>query len=120
MYSTSSGTVFTGTPGLVKRKNPNRPTSEIGVKSFTGSYGGAFRDAGTQDMAVLVPKKSVYPSGGDLRTASAAITPSPPGRASTTTGWPSPCPSACDQVLADSSAAPLGGNGTIRRTGFDG
>ena len=48
-----------GTPGFVNRKNPNRPTSEIAVKSATGSYGGAFREAGTQDMAVLVPKKSV-------------------------------------------------------------
>ena len=34
------------------------------------------------------PKRSVYPSGGDLATMEAPIAPLAPGRFSTTTGWP--------------------------------
>ncbi len=46
--------VFAGTLGWLKTKKPNWPTSDTGVKSATGSYGGFLRTAGTQENAVLV------------------------------------------------------------------
>src|SRR5580765_2746376 len=46
--------------------------------------------------------------------------PSAPGLVSMITGWPSCWPSGCAKMRAPSSAAPPGGNGTIRRIGLFG
>jgi hypothetical protein len=41
----NSFSVFAGTEGCAYRMTVARPTSEIGVKSLSGSYGGLFRSA---------------------------------------------------------------------------
>src|SRR5918995_7153153 len=46
------------------------------------------------------------------------MAPSAPGLVSITTGCPRACPSGWAKMRAPSSAAPPGGNGTIRRTGL--
>src|SRR6266853_462382 len=114
----SSANECAGTLECTKRKKLYIPMSEIGVKSASASYGGTLSMVGTADIAVLVPKNSVAPSGGALVTTSAAITPSAPGRFSTATGWPSDCERGCTTMRATASAVPPGGKGTIRRTGL--
>src|SRR4051812_43584126 len=64
--------------------------------------------------------RSVYPSGADLATASAAMLPPAPGRFSTTTGCPRARPSGSASDRATTSGWPPGAKGTTIRSGFVG
>src|SRR5882672_4778940 len=68
----------------------------------------------------VVPNASVYPSAGDLATASWPIVVAAPGRFSTMTGCPSWVASACVTIRVAMSGAPAGAEGTITRIGLDG
>ena len=63
------------------------------------------------------PSSSVWPSGRALAASSAEMLPFEPGRLSTTTFWPSRCPSGAPTVRAITSVAPPGGNDTMIRIG---
>src|SRR5882762_9074942 len=67
-----------------------------------------------------MPRRSVWPSEGDLATSSPARLPLPPTRFSTTTGWPSASPSLGAMRRATMSGPPPGGIGTSRRMGLAG
>src|SRR3954470_3694809 len=71
-------------------------------------------------MPLFVPQKMVYPSAGRRVTCSAATELSPPGRFSTTTGWPSCSASAAPTIRVVGSAEPPGGKPTIKRMGLEG
>ena len=59
----------------------------------------------------------VWPSGGALHTASVPGTVAPPGRLSTSTGWPQAAPSLSAMARASVSSPPPAGKGTISRVG---
>ena len=64
-------------------------------------------------IVVEVVIKSVWPSGGDFATATAATVLAPPGRFSTTKVAPlRRCSSFCDSMRASQSVEPPAGNGT--------
>jgi hypothetical protein len=71
-------------------------------------------------IVVEVVIKSVWPSGGDLATDTAAMTLAPPGRFSTTKVPLRRCSSFCDSMRASQSVEPPAGNGTITLTGREG
>ena len=69
-------------------------------------------------IVVEVVIRSVWPSGGDFATDTAATTLAPPGRFSTTKVEPfRRCSSFCESMRASQSVEPPGGNGTITLTG---
>src|SRR5690242_18309160 len=64
--------------------------------------------------------RSVYPSGADFATASAAMLPPAPARFSTTTGAPSARPRGPAMARATTSGWPPGAKGTTSFTGWAG
>src|SRR6267143_149543 len=88
-------------------------------KSRTGSYGSARLRAA---VAGCAPESStsVWPSGGDFASASFASSPAPPGRFSTTTGWPRRSESFCPRRRLTRSLPEPGGEPTRKRTGLTG
>ena len=91
-------------------------TSEIGTKSFSIPYGTSFIVIGAVTKVEAL-KSSVYPSGGALATTSPPMMPLPPGRFSTTNGWPIWSPTFCASARPSASSVPPGGNGMTIRTG---
>src|SRR5690349_14352999 len=71
-------------------------------------------------MADAPRNSSVYPSGGELTTASTAMLVPAPGRFSMMTGCPSRSESQEPMTRATVSAPPPGGNPTIQRRGLYG
>src|SRR6185436_11693875 len=63
---------------------------------------------------------SVYPSGGDFAACSVPMMPPAPPRLSITTPWPRRSLSCWPMARPTTSLLPPGGNGMIRRTGFEG
>jgi hypothetical protein len=62
----------------------------------------------------------VWPSGGDLATMSVPITVLPPGRLSTTTGWPHISLSFCATMRPTMSVLPPAAKGTTSLTALTG
>src|SRR6267143_701797 len=119
-YSTSSVPLFAGTLGCTTRKKESLPTDETGAKSLIGSYVLFLRMFGIAERTVYEARSSVYPSGADFATKSAAIAPSAPGRFSMKTGWPRACDSGGAMIRPTTSSAPPGGKGATTRTGLAG
>ena len=94
--------------------------STTGTRSFFGSYGmlGNRRFPITTGPEVATPR--VYPSAGDLATASTPIMPSAPVLFSTSTGWPRIGASFCAMMRGTTSPAPPAGKGTMMRSGLAG
>src|SRR5262245_34594703 len=94
--------------------------SEIGSKSLTGSYGN-FINATLIARALLLARQIEYPSGGAFATSPTLIVVPPPGRFSTSTGWPRPFDMSCARSRPRKSTTPPGGYGTtslIGRAGY--
>jgi hypothetical protein len=64
-----------------------------GAKSLTGSYGSFDIRMALFTCVSGSVMNTVWPSGADLATKSAAMMPLAPGLGSTTTGWPQRCSS---------------------------
>src|SRR3954470_15220619 len=118
---TSSFTEFTPSFGFTISACGMVATRLTGVKSFTASYGRLFGlNAGLMPCVVVAPRRSVYPAGDDLATASEPIAPEAPALFSTTTGWPRLSESFAPTPRAMRSRAPPGANGEMRRIGLVG
>ena len=76
--------------------------------------------AGFTEMLDGLAISTLYPSGADFATFSAAIEEPAPGRFSTMIGCPRMRPSGSESARATVSAAPPGANPPTSRTGFAG
>src|ERR1051326_3881366 len=95
------------------------------VKRDTGRSSWLSRQQGsglsTSAIALLIrASSSVWPSGGDFAASRAAISPAPPGRFSTITGWPKASESLVEICRARMSGELPAGLGTRMRMGLDG
>src|ERR1041384_7796788 len=95
------------------------------VKRDTGRSSWLSRQQGsglsTSPMALLMSaRNSVWPSGGDFAASRAAISPAPPGRFSTITGWPKASESLLELFRSRMSGELPAGLGTRMRMGLDG
>src|SRR5688572_26691094 len=95
------------------------------VKRDTGSSSWLSRQHGsgfsTSLIALLMSaRSSVWPSAGDFAASRAAMSPAPPGRFSTTTGWPNASESLPAICRARMSGELPAGAGTRMRSAFDG
>src|SRR5882757_3692457 len=86
-------------------------TVEIGWKSFNGSNG-CFSPSAALVASVVVPSRSVWPSGLDLATTSMPMMVLPPPRFSTMTCWPRSAPNFSATTRPAVSVAPPGMYGT--------
>jgi hypothetical protein len=83
-HSANSGQLRTGRSLLMAIMSGMSATVEIGWKSFSGSNG-CFSPSAALVASVVVPSRSVWPSGLDLATTSMPMMVLPPPRFSTMT-----------------------------------
>ena len=104
---------------LTNSRSGEVPTSEMGVKSLSKSYGSLAVTAGAMAWGNST-RAMVYPSGAALAAASVPMRPDAPDRLSTITLCPSDSPMRCAMARAMASVLPPGAHGTISRTGLSG
>src|SRR3954466_5259636 len=83
----NSRKVLAGSDGLMTTTMRGSIAAITGVKPLP-SYGSDRTVWGNATVCADDANKYEYPSGGDLKTASAPMAPAAPGRFSTTTDWP--------------------------------
>jgi hypothetical protein len=85
--------------------------SATGAKSRIRSCGVSLRSMGTATSGLLLPTRSVWPSGGSFSSAAGASAPCEPARFTIENFWPRACESAGRNTRTAESVGPRAGTG---------